>query len=234
MFLTDLVAIFVIIECLYFRLSLSMFLFLLVYLVYYFALFDNIGTIYNSSQFSSKVEEQLDRFSEKEKLLENEVIYESFIDDQKEVESAQTFFAFKAQNILILKHDSRKRIWKYSAFLSVTCLILTYASQFLISDFYINNISFSGTKTIEIILFILGINSGSDFGDYVYFYYVMLIINIIEKLTIYFSEKLMSHEHQISEEGEAKDAKRLPTLENPDYLINCYISENFIRERTGM
>lgn len=46
-----------------------MFLFLLVYLVYYFTLFDNIGSIYASSQFSSRVEEQLDRFSAKEKLL---------------------------------------------------------------------------------------------------------------------------------------------------------------------
>lgn len=55
LFLTDLVAIFVIIECLYFRLSVSMYLFLLVYLVYYFVLFDNIGSIYDSSNFSAMV-----------------------------------------------------------------------------------------------------------------------------------------------------------------------------------
>lgn len=55
LFLTDLVAIFVIIECLYFRLSVSMYLFLLVYLVYYFVLFDNIGSIYDSSNFSEMV-----------------------------------------------------------------------------------------------------------------------------------------------------------------------------------
>ena len=44
-------------------------------------------------------------------------------------------------------------------------------------------------------LFVLGVNSGSDFGDYVYFYYVMLIINILERLTIYFSEKMMFHDN---------------------------------------
>lgn len=86
---------------------------------------------------------------------------------------------FKADNIQMLKNDSRRKIWRYSAFLSVSCILLTYASQFLISDFYTQNISFSGTDKIEIVLFLLGVNSGSDFGDYVYFYYVMLIINII-------------------------------------------------------
>ena len=121
--------------------------------------------------------------------------FNSLIDDQHEVEKDQAYFAFKAQNILLLKSDSRKRIWKYSAFLSVTCLVLTYASQFLISDFYTANIAYSGTETIEIVLFVLGVNSGSDFGDYVYFYYVMLIINILERLTIYFSEKMMFHDN---------------------------------------
>ena len=145
LFLTDLVAIFVIIECLYFRLSVSMYLFLLVYLVYYFVLFDNIGSIYDSSNFSAMVEGQLQRFAAKERLLEDEVHFNSLIDDQHEVEKDQAYFAFKAQNILLLKSDSRKRIWKYSAFLSVTCLVLTYASQFLISDFYTANIAYSGT-----------------------------------------------------------------------------------------
>lgn len=83
MLLTDLVGIFVIIECLYFRLSVSMFLFLLVYLVYYFTLFDNIGSIYASSQFSSKVEQQLDRFAAKEKLLEQTEPLESLLEDQR-------------------------------------------------------------------------------------------------------------------------------------------------------
>lgn len=69
MLLTDLVAIFVIIESLYFRLSISMLLFLLVYLIYYFTLFDNIGSIYNASRFSTRVEAELDRFARKEKLL---------------------------------------------------------------------------------------------------------------------------------------------------------------------
>lgn len=85
MLLTDLVAIFVIVECLYFRLSLSMLLFLIVYLVYYFTLFDNIGSVYASSNFSTKVEEQLDRFESKEKLLEQTDPLESLVGDQKEV-----------------------------------------------------------------------------------------------------------------------------------------------------
>lgn len=93
----------------------------------------------------------------------------------------------------MIKSDARRKIWRYSAFLSVSCIILTYASQFLISDFYTTKVSFSGTDKIEIVLFLLGVNSGPDFGDYVYFYYVMLIINIIEKLTIVFSERMMHH-----------------------------------------
>lgn len=65
MFLTDLVAVFVIVESLYFRLSISMFLFLLVYMIYYFVLFDSIGSIYEASNFSTRVEAELDRFSRK-------------------------------------------------------------------------------------------------------------------------------------------------------------------------
>jgi hypothetical protein len=98
----------------------------------------------------------------------------------------------------MLKNDSRRQIWKYSAILSVSCLILTYASQFLISDFYATYIAYAHTDKIEIGLFLLGVNSFSDFGNYVYFYYVMLFINIIEKITIAFSESVLHHQHEMA------------------------------------
>lgn len=64
--------------------------------------------------------------------------------------------------------------------LSVSCLILTYASQFITADFYVHYWQFPFTERLEIGLFLLGVSSVKDFfGDYVYFYYVMLIINII-------------------------------------------------------
>lgn len=133
----------------------------------------------------------------------------------------------------MLKNDSRRKIWRYSAILSVSCLILTYASQFLISEFYTTYISSPYTERIEIGLFLLGVNSGPDFGNYVYFYYVMLLINIIEKLTIAFSERMLHHQHEAGENEENKDVAQLPKLENPFYLINCQVSEDFIVAREG-
>lgn len=64
-----------------------------------------------------------------------------------------------------------------------------------------------------------------------YFYYVMLIINILERLTIYFSEKMMFHDNEIKQEEGNNHNRELPKLENPDYLINCYVSENFVVQR---
>lgn len=87
-----------------------------------------------------------------------------------------------------LKNEFKQKIWKYSAILSATCLTLTYASQFIISDYYTNHINFAYTEQLEIILYILGINvnAGSGIGLYIYFYYVMLVINVIEKLVLIF------------------------------------------------
>jgi hypothetical protein len=46
LFWTDIVTIFVILECLYFRVSVSMLCFLAVYLVFYFSLFDRLGSLF--------------------------------------------------------------------------------------------------------------------------------------------------------------------------------------------
>jgi len=96
------------------------------------------------------------------------------------------------QNTRLLKNSFKKMIWKYSAILSATCLVLTYASQFLISDFYNENIYLSITEDIEIVLFVLGINvnPGSGLAAYIYFYYIMLIINVIEKLILIYIERI--------------------------------------------
>lgn len=44
------------------------------------------------------------------------------------------------EDTIALKYRFKKIIWKYSAILSATCLVLTYASQFFVSDFYNENI----------------------------------------------------------------------------------------------
>lgn len=73
----------------------------------------------------------------------------------------------------------------------------------------------------------MGVNTGHDLGNYIYFYYVMLIINIIEKVTITFTSQLLVHEEE-EKHSAIEDIKQLPKLENPDYLINCYVTEDFI------
>lgn len=46
---TDIITIFVLVCCLNFRLSVSMFYFLFLYMIYYFVLFDRIGELMESS-----------------------------------------------------------------------------------------------------------------------------------------------------------------------------------------
>ena len=43
---TDMVAIFVLVSCLYFRLAVSMLYFLLIYMIYYFFLFNEMGKLF--------------------------------------------------------------------------------------------------------------------------------------------------------------------------------------------
>lgn len=85
------------------------------------------------------------------------------------------------QNSIMLKNQFKKKIWKFSAILSATCLILTYASQFITAEFYQTHLNFQWTQLMETILFILGINVNPEAGVglYIYFYYVMLIFNVI-------------------------------------------------------
>ena len=104
-----------------------------------------------------------------------------------------------------LKNDFKKKIWKYSALLSASCLVLTYASQFLISEYYTTYFNFGITSDIEVVLFVIGINvnAGQNFGLFVYFYYVMLIINVVEKAIIFFIKESRDIEAE-DEEGDSK------------------------------
>ena len=123
------------------------------------------------------------------------------------------------------KNNFKRKIWKYSAILSASCLIITFASQFLISPFYQTYVTpqaSSATELTEVILFVLGLNvsPGCTLARCIYFYYVMLIINIIEKLIIIFMLKMreMEAEKKKSEEDQ-KSIKEMTRLENPAYLI---------------
>lgn len=54
--------------CLYFRLSISMFAFLLVYMVYYFFLFDSIGKYMETVAFDEKLHREFENFRVKESV----------------------------------------------------------------------------------------------------------------------------------------------------------------------
>lgn len=49
------------------------------------------------------------------------------------------------ENGRLLKVEYKKKIWKFSSILSASCLILTYASQFINSDFYTEKLNFEFT-----------------------------------------------------------------------------------------
>lgn len=87
-----------------------------------------------------------------------------------------------------LKYSWKKKLWIYSAVFSVICLVLTYAAQFIVSDFYMEQIHWEYTDSAQDLLFILGfsVDEKSSFFRQVYFYYLMIIINVIEKLLINF------------------------------------------------
>ena len=67
------------------------------------------------------------------------------VEDREEVLKNESEMRIIVQNTRLLKNSFKRMIWKYSAILSATCLVLTYASQFLVSDFYNNNIHLPGT-----------------------------------------------------------------------------------------
>ena len=68
-FITDIALIIVLICCLYFRLAISMLIFLAVYLIYYFFLFDKIGTFLESVEFYQKINREYENFRDKESNL---------------------------------------------------------------------------------------------------------------------------------------------------------------------
>lgn len=136
------------------------------------------------------------------------------------------------ENSRLLKNQFKQKIWKYSAILSGGCLILTYASQFINSDFYSQKISFEYTTQLEKILFLAGINvnPGQGVGLFIYFYYVMVIITVIEKLVLQFVQRMGLIEADAKENVARKSIKDLKGLENTEQLINCHVSEHFIEE----
>jgi hypothetical protein len=80
------------------------------------------------------------------------------VEDRDTVLSCEVDMTVIVDNSRLLKNQFKKKIWKYSAILSASCLVLTYASQFITADFYATYISLSITEDLEVVLFILGIN----------------------------------------------------------------------------
>ena len=85
---------------------------------------------------------------------------------------------------------------------------------------------------MEKILFIAGVNvnPGQGIWLFIYFYYAMIIITVIEKLVIEFISKMSLLAADGREDKKEKSIKELKRLENTDYLINSHVSEHFIEE----
>jgi hypothetical protein len=94
-------------------------------------------------------------------------------------------------DILEYKYRWKRTLWVYSAVFSVGCLLLTYVAQFMVSDFFVQNVHWDSTGEVQDILFVLGfsVNNKTSFFRQVYFYYLMILINVLEKLLIGFFEK---------------------------------------------
>ena len=71
LFWTDMVTIFVILECLFFRLSVTMLLFLVVYMVFYFSFFDKLGKMLHDSGYNKLIIDQMSNYASKQDLLED-------------------------------------------------------------------------------------------------------------------------------------------------------------------
>ena len=67
--ITDVAVVIVLVCCLYFRLAVSMLVFLAVYLIYYFSLFDRVGTFMEEVEFYQKINREYQNFSDKEANL---------------------------------------------------------------------------------------------------------------------------------------------------------------------
>lgn len=90
-----------------------------------------------------------------------------------------------------MKYKWKEKIWFYSSLAAVVCLILTYCAQFTTSLFYIQYIHFKWTENMESILFVLGISADQNLSFFrsSYFYYVMVIIAVIERLLLKFTKR---------------------------------------------
>jgi len=81
-----------------------MFLFLLVYMVFYFSLFDRIGSLYVLRCYYRKVENLLDSFMGKQMLLEDRNNFISFVDDKEELKEEQLFIRSMEDQVQDLKN----------------------------------------------------------------------------------------------------------------------------------
>ena len=67
-FITDIAVIVVLVCCLYFRLATSMMIYLFIYLVYYFFLFDDMGKFMENMDFYERIEREYQSFRLKEQV----------------------------------------------------------------------------------------------------------------------------------------------------------------------
>lgn len=67
-----------------------------------------------------------------------------------------------------------------TAYGSVACLVLTYASQFIVAEFYTDYVTWNSTYILENTLFVLGfsVTKQSTFFRQVYFYFFMVMIAV--------------------------------------------------------
>jgi hypothetical protein len=104
------------------------------------------------------VEGLLDNFTAKQSLLEDRTNFVNFVGDKEDLQLEQDYIEHMGWNVQLLKNKWKARIWTLSAVLSATCLVLTYAAQFVTSDFYTSYVNQQYNDLIQRILFVVGVN----------------------------------------------------------------------------
>ena len=107
-----------------------------------------------------------------------------------------------------MKLEYKISLFKIVGIASIVLYLLTYAAQFITSEFFSSYIGNDHVPLILDVLFVLGISveDGLSFWRQMYFYYLMIFLSLLQKLflsyLIYEKEK---REAKIAEEVEKNE-----------------------------
>lgn len=181
----DISLLFVILCAVFYRLSVSMLIYLIIYLTYYFIVFHEIHNVYSDNQFYNHLNLQIDQIDDNIQKLYDEKAENLYEDTRHFGEFKQTFelVCVKMEEI---KARYKKWLWFSSSLLTILCLVLTYSSQFFISyycDHYCPDPERYGIFITRKVLFILGLSTSDQYSLWrsIYFYFWMVFVNMVQR-----------------------------------------------------